>query len=737
MRTIVKSGWFISLSMGVAFGRVSVQGVVENIRTGEPIVDANVVLEGTRLGAATDNLGRFVIGDIPEGEITVHVSAIGFAELRKTIHVTAGSPQPQLTFELTPSVIPLGPVTVLKRRSSLLGSSQNFLRVAGSASVIGKRDLIKGADTDIHRIIVQIPGVYVQEEDGYGLRANIGMRGTGVERSSKINMMEDGVLIAPAPYASPAAYYAPTAGRMEALEVRKGSSQIKYGPNTTGGALNYVSTSIPENFRLRGSFTGGKFGTNRAHMNLGSSGSHYGFLLEAFLDRTDGFKKLDFGGNTGYDKKDYLAKIRVNTAKDVRFPSALEVKYSVTDEISHETYLGLTEDDFGENPYRRYAASTLDQMDADHEQLAVTAVVQPRANLDITATYYDNYFHRNWYKLDEVSGVSIEDLLENPDSHPDIYRLLYADSSAADAYSIKANNRTYNSSGIQIVANSRFGMGAIKHSLMAGIRQHADEMDRYQKSDSYRMAGRKLVMSTEGVWGTGDGNNRLYEADATSFFLEDEAQIERLTLTGGFRWEDIQVVRTEWKGEKGEWDDPRRAGPQTVTSASFQVLVPGMGAVYEWSPSLSLLAGVHKGFAPPGPGTEQNTAKPEQSINTEIGVRYRKGFSFGEVIGFYNDYDNLLGSDTRFAGEGTYDQYNAGRVHIYGLELTGSYTFFLRSARVPVQFSATRTQAEFLSSFESEFDPWGDVQKGDELPYIPEKQLFARVGLETTQWNAN
>src|SRR5690606_22590231 len=112
------------------------------------------------------------------------------------------------------------------------------------------------------------------------------------------------------------AYYFPTTARMDGIEVRKGASQIRYGPRTLGGAVNLLSAEIPERREWLLDVAGGDEALLRAHARVGESRAHVGWVAEAFTMRTDGFKELQGGGDTGFDTRDFLGKLRLNSDRN-------------------------------------------------------------------------------------------------------------------------------------------------------------------------------------------------------------------------------------------------------------------------------------------------------------------------------------------------------------------------------------------------------------------------------------
>ena len=618
--------------------------------------------------------------------------------------------------------IALDAVEVLAESKSI--TSGMFLRNAEPSDVVSKSELDQFRYTDIHRIVGRIPGVYISEEDGLGLRPNIGVRGTGSLRMEKLNVMEDGVLIAPAPYASPAAYYSPTAGRMESIEVRKGSTQIKHGPFTTGGSLNYISTSIPTSKLNSVSLDIGSFGKTLMQVRSGDSMGKFAYLIELYSDKMDGFKELDGGGDTGYTKTDFMTKLRYSFSES----HAFEFKYSMTDELSDETYLGLTDADYSDNPLRRYRATSLDEMDADHSQVMLSYAAKINDNMSLAIVGYSNNFARNWYKLNKVNGMSLSSITKpTSDGWNEFYLLMDAENSADDAYRIKANNREYYSSGVQAV----FNVNAGNHDIQAGLRIHSDEMDRFQWEDRYGMQDGKLVMTTQAT--KGSDSNRIDSAEATALFIEDRFTSGDMTVTAGARYEEITVMRDDW-GKT----DPDRSETPSQRKHTMDVVVPGIGIEYAINEFQTVSVGVHKGFAPPGPGTSGVTDKavdPETSMNTEIGFKSNQGLNSLEFTLFTNSYDNLLGADTAASGGGSDELFNGGAIDISGFEL------YLRRIlvdngriQIPLELSWTSTNSEFQESFDGF---WGEVSKGDELPYLPDTMIALNLGLTVDKLSAN
>ena len=616
---------------------------------------------------------------------------------------------------------------------TIIGKRIDVADVPGSAHVIDSEELAEFAQSDILRVLRSVPGVYVQEEDGYGLRPNIGIRGSGLDRSARIALLEDGVLIAPAPYAASSAYYFPTQRRMSAVEVLKGPASVAVGPRTTGGAMNMISTPIPDAMGATADLRLGDHSTMDAHVNVGNRGERFSWLLETVQAQSDGFKTIDgpVGGNTGFDVQDYIAKFQFDSAATSPVYQSLRVKLGYNDQLANETYLGLTDTDFAATPYSRYAASANDNFVSEHEQVQATYVIDADKNWRGEVTAYRNDFSRNWYKVQSVGGESASDILVDPGTYATEYGYLTGSTSPDDAIQIRANNRAYFSKGVQAKIEWDLGFGDTDVSLNTGIRVHEDEEDRFQHQDGYRMDDGTLILTTSGA--PGSQTNRVSDANVISYFVDSQIRAGDWIFTPGVRFEDIEMTRLDYSTA-----DPTRAlGPTRVRTNSVQVVIPGAGALYRLNNEWRILAGVHKGFNPPGPGSSANE---ESSINFEAGVRYHNNELRFESIYFRNDYDNLVGTVTDSTGGGGQigDQFDGGEVIVSGLEFSTDYSLGFGSFEVPLGLKYTWTsEAEFENAFDSGFDPWGEVQVGDELPYIPEHQFRASAGLASERFRVN
>lgn len=589
---------------------------------------------------------------------------------------------------------------------TIIGDREDVRRYPGSGALVDSEQIRIEAAGDINQLLKTVPGLYVQEEDGYGLRPNIGIRGATSERTSKVTLLEDGVLIAPAPYSNPEAYYFPTMLRMHAIEIAKGAPLLRYGPQTTGGVINLLSTPIPDESQGEVDFRYGENGEWDVLASYGGRSGNFGFLLETAQRRSDGFKNIDgTDRDSGYDIRDYLLKLGWEGEQQ-----SLLFKAQSSSEISDETYLGLTDADFARDPNRRYGLSAIDEMDNDHQGfsavygLALTEIVQ------FTATGYYNEFARDWFKLSGGGGL-IDDANAGDlqaqgilDGTVDTTGLLY-----------KHNNREYTSQGIEL----NFDVDLGTHRLAAGARLHEDEMDRYQPDEIYDQIGGELVF-VEAQQPTG-GDNRLEEAEAVSLWLTDSWRAtEALDVEFALRYEDVESERRQF-ATPDRSDTPSRIGND---SAEW---LPGASFTYQVARDWQLLAGVHRGFSPLGGGATESQ-DPETSLNWEAGVRY-EGDWFMEAIGFYSDFENFTEncSNANPCSNGaTSGSFTTGEAVIQGVEIQAGTAFGPEQLNFPIDLMYTYTDATV-----SQDNPTEGFEEGDWLASIPEQTFSLRAGVET------
>ncbi len=623
---------------------------------------------------------------------------------------------------------------------------EDIFRMGGSVQSLDQKQLETVQYDDPNAVLLQVPGVYIRQEDGFGLRPNIGLRGTNPNRSSKVTLMEDGVLFGPAPYSAPAAYYFPLMARITGVEVLKGPASILYGPQTVAGAINYLSRPVPEEPRGQIDFSYGRFQTIRAHLHYGRKNDWGGFVIEGVHLGTRGFKELDgdYGrGNTGFQKGELMFKGFVNNDLASHAFNRLTVKFVGSRESSNETYLGLSDEDFGANPDRRYTASQLDNMDWWRTAVDLTHNLAVGEHILLETTAYRHDFDRTWERLNQFrDGTQFLDVLTQPATPPlDSYYLVLTGqqdspsvSGGTDAQDLMviSNRRRFVVMGIQTRLRADFDTGKVHHEIESGLRFHYDSVDRFQPEQGYRMQNTQLVWDGLSYQDDPDlliDDNKA-QAQALAGYLVYGIEVAGLVIKPGLR---VEWIRTFFEDEKNA---PNLG---TVREDPQLVFLPGIGLQYTIVEGFAVLAGVHRGFSAVTPGNRE-LADPELSINYEAGFRYvtKDSSGFGEAIGFFNDYSNITSECTLSAGcnpDLVNQQFNNGRAFIGGVELLGGYTVSLpRELSMPFRVSYTFTNATYRTTFESSDPTIGDIEKGDPIPYVPAHVLNAQLGFEKSFW---
>jgi Fe(3+) dicitrate transport protein len=574
------------------------------------------------------------------------------------------------------------------------------------------------------------------------------MRGVSAKRTTKTNITEDGILQGPAVYSNPSMYFFPDTGRAEGIEVLKGAAAIGTGPRSTGGAINIISRSIPTESKGYYGFTMGDNNYHRNHTYYGDTMGNLSYVFEIQNTATDGYKEVEAASgndtNAGFRKQSDLFKLRYTMPS-----SYIEFSSQNTTETSHESYLGLTRNDFAASPYKRYGASSIDKMDNDYHRYILTYNMDLSPATNFVGKIYKSKYSRNWKKAgyivvdaDGTAGGSLasEFELDSIDWG--------SDCSANTGNALRACNiitngtpmvtgeyikramghRDYGMYGYDMRLNHVMG----NHDMTFGYRSHHDYRHRQDGGDSenWALGTNNTMVNVSRTLGAEDLHQERKSAWADSISFIDKITHGNFLTILGVRHEEVEYEKLS-KANAGSQGAPSKYdNSETMLAAS---------TAYSMGEGKTAFIGFSQGYNPTGP----SNIEPEASDNYEIGYRSRNANGFMELVAFYVDYDMLNETCGVTAGCGNADngQENAGEAHSSGVEFTYKLNNLFPSTqmkgagdmsgiRYPFVFSATLQESERDVSINTT-----TKLDGNSITYTPEEIFYISIGAETNDWD--
>ena len=586
-------------------------------------------------------------------------------------------------------------IEILTQRDRILS------KVPGSVAVLDFRSIQKIAPIHGNELFRKIPGLNVVDEEGAGLRINIGVRGLDPDRSRNVLVLEDGIPVALNPYGEPELYFTPPIDKMTTVEVLKGSGQILFGPQTTGGVVNLISANPPEKesstLRLRVG-TGGFVST---YASYGNTIDKVGFLV-SYLN-----KRADMMGATRFNLHDIAAKLSIALSEKAK----IGIKLGLYDEQSNSTYIGLTQTmyDKGGQDYLRMAPNDLLPVRRYHFSATHQYKLSSQWQWNTTAFAYTTT--RNWRRQDFSTSAAAANRTG----------VVWGDATVPGGalYMLKTNGHRNREFGVAAI-ESQLKWKTAKQLLQAGIRLLAERADE-----------QFLIGSKPDAVG---GNLRDVEqrkGKAISLYVHDKIAItKKLEINVGLRVEHFDYNRNILRGRFMLNGVAVVADTNVVASNNLIAVIPGGGFNYSLDEGVTLFGGIHRGFAPPrtkdaitSEGMALDLAQ-ENSWNSELGIRALLGKDFkAELTLFSMEFNNQIIPVSQSSGNANATGLaNGGKTSHIGVEAGASFDLAKHMKKnFSLVFAANGTWIESRFSA-NRFIVVGANKvnvKNNQLPYAP------------------
>ena len=741
-----------------AHGQIAVSGTVVSDETGDALPGGTVVIEGTFIGAVTDQDGAYSI-DLRSLEDILVFSFVGFRTKRLTINPGITT----LDVRLEPSVVGLEGISVVAEKPRSFASN-----------VVAVPMLLQQSNiTSVTSVVDNLPGVSIQEGDAYGFddwSSNVAVRGFQVTISeAQIGTTIDGFPNGTSDYFSGAKanrFIDPM--NLGGVEVSQGTADIaSRSVEALGGTFNYLTDDPAPKRTYTASSTLGENDGKRFYMRL-DTGPLLGSETRAWIAAVRQ-EATDWVQGSARNEREHVA------AKLVSSHGRLDLtSYVSYDSIHEDTYQRLYSDaNFRANP--RWDRLVGDWPGVPYLNQFYRPGWQTRRNntfgylkadwsfSDVTSLNVGAYFHRNrgrgdWLPpyiadvTDDGGGPESELMGRTPvqgGAQLGLIRFVNRDGVAVGPTPGCTSSYIFNYYGsggpevdpachpdataVQSYRHSHYGkdrvgvtldeewfttVGAAGSTLRAGIWYENSRRDLGR--DWHQMLDPRLSFkwNEQAYW-------HQYEWDfpqrVFKWYVEETLYAAPFTLSGGVKQLLVRVSREDLFG----------VDPDLVADSDSKLLVSG-GVTYETPiEGLHLFGGYVENFKAISstllevPGRSLDDLEPETASNIDVGLQYTGDWVALGATGYIVDFQNRIfylgpqttaGPNYLIPGGGAY--FNAGGIHTNGFE-------FSATVQMPQQISFytayTFNNSEYIGSGDPLVDASQNIVAETDVTGVPDK----------------
>lgn len=599
----------------------------------------------------------------------------------------------------------------------LIGVRGGILKnIPGSTATLTSALLRQTAPLSANEILKQVPGIQVVDEEGAGLRVNIGIRGLDPDRSRTVLILEDGVPVSLNPYGEPEMYYSPVIDRMSGIEIVKGSGQILFGPQTIGGVINYKTPNPPDEQTIRVKLTGGEKGFFSGLAGYGTTIGNMGIQVNYLR------KQADQLGYAAFRINDLSAKMRLVFSER----SQLGIKLGMYDETSNSTYIGLTQSMYDEGGQDFTLMAPDDLLGIRRYSASLTHNFRIKSHLKLQTTAFGYTTTRNWRRQDFSSSATASNQTGVVWGDPEV-----AGGAVYMRNTTGNRNRQFEVLGIEPRLTYNYHVLQTSNELQTGVRFL------YEKAYEQRVNGKKYdasagdMVEDEVRWG-----------NAFSAYVQNQTNLtEKWTFTAGIRIEHYDYTRNILRNSFNINGVTAVRDTNIVAGNKVTGFIPGAGINFNFLPGHTVFAGVHRGFAPPrikdaiSNVGEAYQLEAEKSWNSEFGFRgsTTNHILTYELTAFYMQFDNQIIPVSESSGGTGVGLVNGGETLHAGFEAGGRIDFaplFNPDYTLAIFANATYTEASYNADRFIAGSSDNVNIKGNRTPYSPEYILSGGLHAE-------